>query len=75
MIAIFVAASETFSRRNINQSIDASLDTLMAEPHVVVTGDPGELLMVVFGRQEHARVSWEGDQASVERLHAANLGP
>lgn len=46
-----------------------------AEPHVVVTGDPGELLMVVFGRQEHARVSWEGDQASVERLHAANLGP
>lgn len=26
-VAIFAAASETFSRRNINQSIDASLDT------------------------------------------------
>jgi hydroxymethylglutaryl-CoA lyase len=29
-VAIFAAASETFSRRNINQSIDASLDTYRA---------------------------------------------
>jgi isopropylmalate/homocitrate/citramalate synthase len=29
-IAIFAAASETFSRRNINQTIDASLDTYRA---------------------------------------------
>jgi uncharacterized protein (TIGR03085 family) len=45
-----------------------------AEPYVVVTGEPQELLLFVFGRQAHARVSCEGDEASVERLITAPLG-
>jgi uncharacterized protein (TIGR03085 family) len=46
-----------------------------AEPHVVVTGEPAELLLFTFGRQEHARVRYEGDDASVARLRSATLGP
>ncbi|WP_220182712.1 TIGR03085 family metal-binding protein [Sphaerisporangium album] len=46
----------------------------MAEPHVVVTGDPAELLMYAFGRQAHARVTCEGDPMSIARLNAAQLG-
>lgn len=45
-----------------------------AEPHVTVTGDPAELLMFSFGRQEHARVTYEGEQAAVGLLRAAKLG-
>ncbi|MFC4532869.1 TIGR03085 family metal-binding protein [Sphaerisporangium dianthi] len=45
-----------------------------AEPHVIVTGEPVELLMFAFGRQEHARVTYEGDQPSVDRLRTAALG-
>ncbi|GGL10098.1 TIGR03085 family protein [Sphaerisporangium melleum] len=45
-----------------------------AEPRVVVTGEPMELLLFAFGRQEHARLTYEGDQAAVERLRAADLG-
>jgi uncharacterized protein (TIGR03085 family) len=45
-----------------------------AEPHVVVTGDPAELLLFALGRQDHARVSYEGDDASVDRLRSATLG-
>ena len=43
-IAVFAAASETFSRRNINQSIDASLDNYRA-----VCRRAGELGMRVRG--------------------------
>ncbi|GII76895.1 TIGR03085 family protein [Sphaerisporangium rufum] len=45
-----------------------------AEPHVIVTGEPAELLLFVFGRQDHAEVSFEGDPAAVERLRGASLG-
>ncbi|MEV7967603.1 TIGR03085 family metal-binding protein [Sphaerisporangium sp. NPDC088356] len=45
-----------------------------AEPHVIVTGEPAELLLFAFGRQEHARVTYEGDEASIERLRGAKLG-
>ncbi|GII86344.1 TIGR03085 family protein [Sphaerisporangium siamense] len=45
-----------------------------AEPHVIVTGDPAELLMFAFGRQDHARVTCAGDPPSVARLTAARLG-
>ncbi|WP_214416864.1 TIGR03085 family metal-binding protein [Sphaerisporangium fuscum] len=45
-----------------------------AEPHVVVTGEPGELLLFAFGRQDHARVTYDGDPAAVERLRTARLG-
>jgi uncharacterized protein (TIGR03085 family) len=45
-----------------------------AEPHVIVTGEPAELLLFAFGRQDHARVTYEGDQTAIERLRAAKLG-
>ncbi|MFJ4712314.1 TIGR03085 family metal-binding protein [Streptomyces sp. NPDC088785] len=37
-------------------------------PVVTVTGEPAELLMFAFGRQEAADVQLEGDKAAVERL-------
>lgn len=46
----------------------------MAEPAVVVTGEPAELLLFVFGRQEHARVAYDGDAGAVARLREARFG-
>jgi uncharacterized protein (TIGR03085 family) len=43
-------------------------------PVVTVTGDPGELLLFAFGRQETARVDLDGDKEAVARLHEAKLG-
>ncbi|GGR93608.1 TIGR03085 family protein [Streptomyces aureoverticillatus] len=40
-------------------------------PVVTVTGEPSELLMFVFGRQEAADVELEGDKDAVARLHEA----
>ncbi|MFC7309193.1 TIGR03085 family metal-binding protein [Streptomyces monticola] len=40
-------------------------------PVVTVTGEPGELTMFVFGRQEHARVDLDGDKEAIEKLHGA----
>lgn len=45
-----------------------------AEPYVVVTGEPQELLLFVFGRQAHTRVSCAGDAAAVDLLRSARLG-
>ncbi|GGM63723.1 TIGR03085 family protein [Thermopolyspora flexuosa] len=45
-----------------------------AEPYVVVTGEPQELLLFAFGRQAHARVTCSGDERSVELLRSAPLG-
>ena len=47
----------------------------MAEPAVVVTGEPSELLLFAFGRQAHARVTYEGDPDTVTRLREARFGP
>jgi len=44
------------------------------EPSLVVSGEPAELVLFCFGRQEHARVTIEGDAAAAERLRAADLG-
>lgn len=44
------------------------------EPHVTVTGAPGELLLFVFGRQKAARVETEGDPGAVAQLLEAKLG-
>lgn len=44
------------------------------EPHVVVTGAPGELLLFVFGRQQAARVEMAGDPDPVDELRQAKLG-
>ncbi|MEU1282593.1 TIGR03085 family metal-binding protein [Streptomyces sp. NPDC005805] len=43
-------------------------------PVVTVTGDPGELTLFLFGRQEAARVDLEGEKAAVERVRTARLG-
>ncbi|CAM5233272.1 hypothetical protein SGRI78S_00777 [Streptomyces griseus subsp. griseus] len=43
-------------------------------PVVTVTGEPAELLLYAFGRQDAADVEVVGDQAAVERLRAAELG-
>ncbi|MFM9367329.1 TIGR03085 family metal-binding protein [Streptomyces sp. Da 82-17] len=40
-------------------------------PVVTVTGEPGELTMFLFGRQEHARVELDGDKEAIELLHGA----
>ncbi|MFI6872151.1 TIGR03085 family metal-binding protein [Streptomyces sp. NPDC050400] len=37
-------------------------------PVVTVTGEPSELLMFAFGRQDAANVEMEGDKAAIERL-------
>lgn len=44
------------------------------EPHVRVTGPPGELLLFVFGRQDVARVDLSGPPDAVEQLKGARLG-
>ncbi len=44
------------------------------EPMVTVRGPVGELLLFVFGRQAHARVALEGDEAAIERVRNASFG-
>jgi uncharacterized protein (TIGR03085 family) len=43
-------------------------------PVVTVTGEPPELLLFAYGRQEAARVELEGDKDAVERALGARLG-
>ncbi|MFD5100218.1 TIGR03085 family metal-binding protein [Streptomyces albidochromogenes] len=43
-------------------------------PVVTVTGEPGELVLFAFGRQEAAQVEMEGDKDAIERLRDAKLG-
>ncbi|MEZ0071808.1 TIGR03085 family metal-binding protein [Planotetraspora sp. GP83] len=45
-----------------------------AEPAVIVSGDAPELVLFAFGRQAHARVTYEGDAEAVARLREADLG-
>ncbi|MFD3560428.1 TIGR03085 family metal-binding protein [Streptomyces sp. NPDC058686] len=40
-------------------------------PVVTVTGEPGELLMFAFGRQDAARVETDGEKDAVGKLHEA----
>ncbi|MGH9099613.1 MAG: TIGR03085 family metal-binding protein, partial [Acidimicrobiales bacterium] len=44
------------------------------QPHVTLTGPPGELLLFVSGRQRAARVDASGEQDALARLAAARLG-
>ena len=44
------------------------------DPMVTVRGPVGELVLFVFGRQEHARVALEGDDAAVEQARTASFG-
>jgi uncharacterized protein (TIGR03085 family) len=41
---------------------------------VYVRGDPGELLIFLFGRQTHSLATVDGDPHQVERLRRARLG-
>jgi uncharacterized protein (TIGR03085 family) len=41
---------------------------------VVVTGEPAELTMFLFGRAQHTGLSFEGPEAHVEALTTWNLG-
>ncbi|MFE6685440.1 TIGR03085 family metal-binding protein [Streptomyces sp. NPDC057743] len=43
-------------------------------PVVTVTGEPGELTMFAFGRQDAAKVEWDGDEDAIAKLRAAKLG-
>ncbi|KUH38921.1 MULTISPECIES: TIGR03085 family metal-binding protein [Streptomyces] len=43
-------------------------------PVVTVTGEPSELLMFLYGRQEVARVELDGDKEAVARVAEARLG-
>lgn len=43
-------------------------------PVVTVTGEPGELLLYVSGRQRVARVETDGEKEAVARVHDAQLG-
>lgn len=43
-------------------------------PVVTVSGEPGELTLFAFGRQEAARVEVEGDKDAVARVYEARLG-
>jgi uncharacterized protein (TIGR03085 family) len=41
---------------------------------VVVTGEPAELTMFLFGRDQHTGLTFEGPQAHVDALNAKDLG-
>ena len=41
---------------------------------VVVTGDPAELTLFLFGRDQHTGLKFEGPQDKVEALRQGNLG-
>ncbi|WP_103500745.1 MULTISPECIES: TIGR03085 family metal-binding protein [unclassified Streptomyces] len=43
-------------------------------PVVTVTGEPSELLLFAYGRQQVAQVETEGDEAAVASARAAGLG-
>ena len=57
-------------RRPNGQTVVAHKGT----PVVTVTGDAGELLVYVSGRQRVARVRTEGDEAAVAKVGSARLG-
>jgi hypothetical protein len=43
-------------------------------PTVCVTGEPGELLLYLFGRQRVAEVEFDGSPAAVDMVKAAKIG-
>lgn len=44
------------------------------EPPLVVTGEPSELVLFCFGRQQHADVTIDGDPAAAAQLRGGDLG-
>lgn len=43
-------------------------------PVVTVTGEPAELLLYAFGRQDASRVELDGDKEAITRAHDSQLG-
>ena len=43
-------------------------------PSVTVTGPPGELLLLLFGRAPAVRLDMAGDPAAVEQVRQASFG-
>ena len=41
---------------------------------MVVTGEPAELTMFLFGRDQHTGLTFEGPQAHVDALNTKDLG-
>jgi uncharacterized protein (TIGR03085 family) len=41
---------------------------------VVLTGDPAELTMFLFGRDQHTGLKFEGPQAAIDALRSGDLG-
>ncbi len=44
------------------------------QPTVIVRGPVGELVLWMFGRQEHARVKYDGPEDAIESLRTASFG-
>ncbi len=57
-----------------NASTKASFRARRGTDPVRVTGEPGELLLYVFGRQRVADVELDGPPSSVDLVRAAHLG-
>lgn len=57
-------------RRPDGQTVVAHKGT----PVVTATGEPGELLLFAFGRQDAARVELEGEKEAIARVTTAKLG-
>ena len=43
-------------------------------PVVTGRGEPSEIILLVFGRGRHARLDYDGDEISIERVRHANFG-
>jgi hypothetical protein len=46
----------------------------LGSPTVRITGEPGECLLYLFGRQKVAEVQLDGPPAAVETVKAAKIG-
>ncbi|MGH3644414.1 MAG: TIGR03085 family metal-binding protein, partial [Mycobacterium sp.] len=65
--------SKTPARVSLRTPDGTTLATLGKGANVVVTGDPGELLMFISGRDE-AKLSFSGDDAAVVAVRGADRG-
>jgi uncharacterized protein (TIGR03085 family) len=52
----------------------ASIVAKKGEPAVTVTGEVGELIMFVYGRQDHARVELSGPEDLVQAVRSTAFG-
>jgi uncharacterized protein (TIGR03085 family) len=65
--------SKTTGRVALRTPDGKTLATVGKGPDVVATGDPGELLMFISGRDE-AKITFSGDDATVEAVRTGDRG-